>query len=114
MRIGFRTTIDQDLLAILKKRAIDKGVNANDIIEELIVKNLSMLDQAVMSDKPILEYSTEDKKQLIAFRVAEAVEDVLLRLGMKTNNDILQTVVYSISVAVAEFVTTDDKWWKKK
>ncbi len=36
MRTAFRTTIEKNLLDALKKNAVDRGVDANDILEELL------------------------------------------------------------------------------
>lgn len=41
MRIGFKTTIDEDLLSVLKVKAIQEKVNVNDILEKLIAKYLN-------------------------------------------------------------------------
>ena len=41
MRIGFKTTIDEDLISKLKIKAIQEKVNANDILEKLIEKYLN-------------------------------------------------------------------------
>jgi len=41
MRVGFKTTIDEDLLSRLKIKAIQEKVNANDILESLIAKYLN-------------------------------------------------------------------------
>ena len=38
MRIGFKTTIEETLIKELKMKAIEKNVNVNDILEELIEK----------------------------------------------------------------------------
>lgn len=40
MRVGFKTTIDENLIKKLKIKALQKGVNVNDILEELIDKYL--------------------------------------------------------------------------
>ena len=40
LRIGFRTTIEENLVKQLKIDAINKQVNVNDILEELIKKYL--------------------------------------------------------------------------
>ncbi len=40
MRIGFKTTIDEELIKNLKMKALQKGVNVNDILEQLIDKYL--------------------------------------------------------------------------
>lgn len=41
MRIGFKTTIDEDLISKLKIKAIQEKVNANDILEKLIEQYLN-------------------------------------------------------------------------
>jgi len=33
-KVKFQTTLNEDLIKTLKKKAIDEGVGANDIIEE--------------------------------------------------------------------------------
>lgn len=40
MRIGFKTTIEENLIKNLKMEALQKGVNVNDILEQLIDKYL--------------------------------------------------------------------------
>ena len=40
MRIGFRTTIEEDLLSQIKIKAIEEKLNVNDILEQLIEKYL--------------------------------------------------------------------------
>ena len=40
LRIGFKTTIEEDLLKQLKIEAINQQVNVNDILERLIDKYL--------------------------------------------------------------------------
>lgn len=40
MRIGFKTTIKEDLINKLKFNAIENKVNVNDILEKLIEKYL--------------------------------------------------------------------------
>ena len=40
MRIGFKTTIEENLIKNLKIEALQKGVNVNDILEQLIDKYL--------------------------------------------------------------------------
>lgn len=40
MRIGFKTTIEETLIKKLKMDAVKKGVNVNDILEELIDRYL--------------------------------------------------------------------------
>ncbi len=40
MRIGFKTTIEETLIKKLKIKALQKGVNVNDILEKLIDKYL--------------------------------------------------------------------------
>lgn len=41
MRVGFKTTIEENLLSPLKIRAIQEKVNVNDILEKLIEKYLN-------------------------------------------------------------------------
>ena len=41
LRIGFKTTIDEDLISQIKMKAIQEKVNVNDILEELIKKYLN-------------------------------------------------------------------------
>lgn len=36
MRIGFKTTIKEELIKNLKIKALQQGVNVNDILEQLI------------------------------------------------------------------------------
>ena len=36
MRIGFKTTLEKELIKLLEMEAIKRGVNVNDILEELI------------------------------------------------------------------------------
>lgn len=40
MRIGFKTTIEENLINKLKVNAIENKVNVNDILEQLIDKYL--------------------------------------------------------------------------
>lgn len=40
MRIGFKTTIEEELIKSLKIRALQQNVNVNDILEQLIDKYL--------------------------------------------------------------------------
>lgn len=40
MRIGFKTTIEEELINKLKVNAIENKVNVNDILEQLIDKYL--------------------------------------------------------------------------
>ena len=39
--MGFKTTIDEDLLSQIKMKAIQEKVNVNDILEKLIKKYLN-------------------------------------------------------------------------
>ena len=41
LRVGFRTTIDEDLLSKIKIKAIQEKVDVNDILEDLIRKYLN-------------------------------------------------------------------------
>lgn len=41
MRVGFKTTLDEDLISKIKVRAIEEKVNVNDIIEKLLEKYLN-------------------------------------------------------------------------
>jgi len=41
MRVGFKTTIDDELLRKLKIDAVNHGVRVNDILEPLIEKYLT-------------------------------------------------------------------------
>lgn len=41
MKVGFRTTIDEDLISQIKIKAIQEKVNVNEILEELIRKYLN-------------------------------------------------------------------------
>ena len=41
MRVGFKTTIDEDLISEIKMKAIQEKVNVNDILEALIKKYLN-------------------------------------------------------------------------
>lgn len=41
MRIGFKTTLEKELIDKLKIEAIKQGVNVNDILEVLIDKYLN-------------------------------------------------------------------------
>lgn len=41
MRIGFKTTLDKELIEKLKIQAIKQGQNVNDILEKLIEKYLN-------------------------------------------------------------------------
>jgi len=45
MRVGFKTTLDEELLSKIKIKAIQEKVNVNDILEELIKK---YLDQQII------------------------------------------------------------------
>ena len=40
VRVGFKTTLDEDLISQLKIKAIQEKVNVNDILEKLIEKYL--------------------------------------------------------------------------
>lgn len=50
MRKAFRTTIDENILASLKKEAIDRNVNVNDLIEEMAVNAMADKDQAAKAE----------------------------------------------------------------
>lgn len=41
LRVGFKTTIDENLLSKIKIKAIQEKVNVNDILEKLIEKYLN-------------------------------------------------------------------------
>lgn len=41
MRVGYRTTLEENLISAVKIKAIELKVDANDILEELIRKYLS-------------------------------------------------------------------------
>lgn len=41
MRIGFKTTLEENLISDLKIEAVKNKVNVNDILEELITKFLA-------------------------------------------------------------------------
>ena len=41
MRVGFKTTLDEDLISKIKMNAIKEKVDVNDILEPLIKKYLS-------------------------------------------------------------------------
>ena len=45
MRIGFKTTIEENLIKNLKMEALQKGVNVNDILEQLIDKYLMVVNK---------------------------------------------------------------------
>lgn len=45
MRIGFKTTLEEDLIRGIKISALQQGINVNDILETLIMMYLNgMLD----------------------------------------------------------------------
>lgn len=51
MRARFHTTIDKDLLQELKKEALLRNVDANDIIEELLRNRYERENSNEYSDK---------------------------------------------------------------
>jgi hypothetical protein len=49
LRIGFKTTLEQSLIEGLKIKAVEKGVNVNDIMEKLI--DLYLRGKIVIDEK---------------------------------------------------------------
>lgn len=45
MRVSFTTTLEKDLIDRLKVEAIKRGVNVNDILEQLIEELLISMNQ---------------------------------------------------------------------
>jgi hypothetical protein len=88
MRIGFRTTIEKDLVESLKKQAIKEGVNANDILEKLLYAylidgiSLGMMDE-MKKNMVIMEHmATNDKMRFIENRVAFDISRAFLECGV--------------------------------
>jgi hypothetical protein len=74
VRKPFRTTIDDELLSWVKKEAIDRGINANDILEEMISAKIDEKNYAKNVDG-YLEKSPEYREEYLRRRLACVIED---------------------------------------
>jgi len=74
MRKPFRTTIDDDLLSWVKKEAIDRGVNANDILEEMILARMNEKTYAKDVDG-YHKKGPEYREEYLRRRLARVIEE---------------------------------------
>lgn len=115
MRKPFRTTIDEELLNELKKEAIERNVNANDILEEYL--------SLFLSRKSKYEYLTQDaikfhdmplgvKKEYLKRRFLEEITTILWSevKVLDVDNDILDVMVE----ALADLIVRNQESNKKK
>ena len=97
MRVSFRTTIEKELLDALKKEAIDRGVNANDILEELLIQHI----QKESTIQELRSMTLKDQIGVLTTKIMIQIDECLFdnRVDYRgAPRNIIEDVVYSVLV----------------
>lgn len=95
MRVSFRTTLEQDLLDMLKKMAKEKNKNMNDILEEILYFYYGDEDQQTYFVPKMPNEYSGDKEQFLKDEIAYISARILDKNDLPISNefiDILKTV----------------------
>lgn len=106
MRISFRTTLEQELVEMLKRMGKEKNKNMNDILEELLYFYYGS-DNTVTYFVPKMpkEY-VGGEKQFFSDEIAYISAKIFAKNGYEISEDFLE-VLKTISTLMAELVARD-------
>lgn len=112
MRISFRTTLEQELVEMLKKMGKEKNKNMNDILEELLYFYYGS-DNVVTYIVPKMpdEY-VGGKKKFFSDEIAYISAKIFAKNGYEISEDFLD-VLKCISELMADLVERDKQLQEK-
>lgn len=104
MRKPFRTTLDEDLLVRLKKMAVEKGVNVNDIIEFMVCDRLRQ-DYFTKNAKDFPTMTLEKKNLVLERRLSQVIRDVIFEFDLNETPPNLSEI---IARTIASILLSDE------
>lgn len=118
MRVGFRTNIEKELVDELKKSAITLGLNANDILEELLFKHFFPSEEDFNMDLNlnVEEFKTQKREHQVSTLNNNLIMNAynyLYAQGVDLTDEQEKVIAY-LSNVIAKFVCDDLHFVEKK
>lgn len=112
MRVSFRTTLEQELLEMLKKMAKEKNKNMNDIIEELLYFYYGNESQVTYFVPKMPDNYVGSINQFLKDEIAYISAKILFQNGIEVSEDFLK-VLESVSTLMVDLAMRDKQLSEK-
>lgn len=106
MRISFRTTLEQELVEMLKRMGKEKNKNMNDILEELLYFYYGSDNVVTYFVPKMPEGYVGGEKQFFSDEIAYISAKIFSKNGYEISEDFLE-VLKRVSELMAELVMRD-------
>lgn len=106
MRVSFRTTLEQNLLDMLKRMAKDKNKNMNDILEEILNFYYGDENQMTYFVPKMPDSYVGNKSQFLKDEIAYISAKIFLRNGIDISEEFLE-ILKTVSKLMVELAERD-------
>lgn len=106
MRVSFRTTLEQNLLDMLKRMAKDKNKNMNDILEEILNFYYGDENQMTYFVPKMPDSYAGNKSQFLKDEIAYISAKIFLRNGIDISEEFLE-ILKTVSKLMVELAERD-------
>lgn len=112
MRISFRTTLEQELVDMLKNMAKEKNKNMNDILEELLYFYYGDTQQVTYFVPQMPDNYVGGKTQFLQNEISYISAKIFERNGVVVSEDFLK-VLETVALLMTELAIRDEQLSKK-
>ncbi|MDD4601473.1 hypothetical protein SDC9_04157 [bioreactor metagenome] len=104
MRVPFRTTIEEELVSELKKKAVNLSCNANDIIEDALRENFYKNKKEYSFNFDEMPY---DKQfSFLSEEFSDVIHNVIYAVKIMPNDEV-SDAIHLLSKAIAKLTLAD-------
>lgn len=112
MRVSFRTTLEQELLEMLKRMAKEKNKNMNDILEEILYFYYGDEEQLTYFIPKMPDNYSGEKEQFLKDEIAYIAGKIFLKNGIEISDNFLE-ILKTVSLLMVELAERDSKLSKE-
>lgn len=112
MRISFRTTLEQELVEMLKQMGAEKNKNMNDILEELLYFYYGDKETVTYLVPKAPENYVGGEKEFMTDEITYISAKIFARNGYEISEDFIN-VLRSVSTLMTELVIRDKQLQEK-
>ncbi len=108
MRVSFRTTLEQDLLEMLKKMAKNKNKNMNDILEEILYFYYGDENQMTYFVPQMPENYVGSKEQFLQDEIAYISAKIFVKNGIEVSEEFLE-ILKTVCLLMVKLAERDNR-----
>lgn len=108
MRLSFRTTLEQELLEMLKRMAKEKNKNMNDILEEILYFYYGDEEQLTYFVPKMPDNYSGEKEQFLKDEIAYIAGKIFMKNGIEISDEFIE-ILKTVSLLMVELAERDSR-----